>query len=630
MSRLTLRLLGGVSIQRGDRPLTGLPSRKAEALLIYLSCTQRPAAREVLADLLWDDRPPRQALANLRTLLTGLRRALGKALVIDRDSISFNPEADYWLDVKAFEQHIADVKWQMADSRSPKADPSTSVSAISLPSAIGHLRSANDLYRGDFLAGFHLRQSRGFEEWATLERERLHRLAVLGLRRLVQHSLDRGDYAPGLDLAARLLQLDPLGEEAHRAMMLLLARSGQRTAALAQYEACRRRLAEELDVTPTDETAALYARIRSAGASGAHNLPPPATEFVGREAELGALTEELARPACRLITLLGPGGIGKTRRGVETARQIGEQRPGMFLHGVRFVPLAGLHSAQFLAAALADALDEPEAGDPRERLLNYLSEREMLLLLDNMEPDIIDLNMGCYVKDIAERGAGSGMLREPDKIARVFGRLSRRLSLPITGKIRLGWDDASRNHVAIARILEDNGASLIAVHGRTKAQAYKGEADWGAIAEVKQAVKIPVIGNGDVRAVADIARLRAHTGCDGVMIGRAAIGNPWIFAGQDREQVTFEEKLALMRRHLALNLDFYGPGAGLVLFRKHAAKYIQGLPGEDKLRLPLLTCQTVEEFDRLIEGPQKSVSLGPRLAPPSRPLPSLDSPRQLR
>jgi nifR3 family TIM-barrel protein len=250
--------------------------------------------------------------------------------------------------------------------------------------------------------------------------------------------------------------------------------------------------------------------------------------------------------------------------------------------------------------------------------------------LQDMEPDIIDLNMGCYVKDIAERGAGSGMLREPDKIARVFSRLSRQLSLPITGKIRLGWDDANRNHVAVARMLEDNGASLIAVHGRTKAQAYKGEADWEAIAEVKQAVKIPVIGNGDVRTVADIARLRAHTGCDGVMIGRAAIGNPWIFAGQDREQVTFEEKIALMRRHLALNLDFYGPGAGLVLFRKHAAKYIQGLPGEDKLRLPLLTCQTVEEFDRLIEGPQKSVSLGPRLASPSRPLPSLDSPRQLR
>ena len=143
---------------------------------------------------------------------------------------------------------------------------------------------------------------------------------------------------------------------------------------------------------------------------------------------------------------------------------------------------------------------------------------ETALRLEDYGPDIIDINMGCYVKDIAERGAGSGMLRQPDKIARVFSRLSQSLSIPVTGKIRLGWDEASRNHKEVAKIVEDNGASLIAVHGRTKSQAYKGEANWEAIAEVKQTVKIPVIGNGDVRTVADIARLRAHTGCDGVMI----------------------------------------------------------------------------------------------------------------
>jgi nifR3 family TIM-barrel protein len=222
------------------------------------------------------------------------------------------------------------------------------------------------------------------------------------------------------------------------------------------------------------------------------------------------------------------------------------------------------------------------------------------LRLQAYSPDLIDINMGCYVKNIAERGAGSGMLCQPDKIARVFSRLSRSLSIPVTGKIRLGWDDATRNYVTVARLLEENGASLVAVHGRTKAQAYKGDADWDAIAEVKQAVRIPVIGNGDVRTPADIARLRAHTGCDGVMIGRAAIGNPWIFAGKDRHQVSLAEKAALMRRHLALNLDFYGPQVGLVLFRKHAAKYIHGLPNEAELRVPLLTCATVDEFDRLL------------------------------
>src|SRR5438874_2261354 len=124
------------------------------------------------------------------------------------------------------------------------------------------------------------------------------------------------------------------------------------------------------------------------------------------------------------------------------------------------------------------------------------------------------------------------------------------------------------NRIAVAKTLEDNGASLIAVHGRTKAQAYKGNADWDAIAEVKQAVRVPVIGNGDVRTVADIARIKAHTHCDGVMIGRGAIGNPWLFARKDREQVTIAEKVALMRRHFQLTLDFYGESLGLILFRK--------------------------------------------------------------
>lgn len=217
-------------------------------------------------------------------------------------------------------------------------------------------------------------------------------------------------------------------------------------------------------------------------------------------------------------------------------------------------------------------------------------------------PDIIDINMGCYVKSISERGAGAGMLRCPDNIETLFARLSRELRVPVTGKIRLGWDEANRNHVENAKRLEDNGASLIAVHGRTRAQGYGGRADWDAIAEVKQAVRIPVIGNGDVKTVADIARMRAHTGCDGVMIGRAAIGNPWIFAGKDREQVTLDEKIALMRRHLALNLEFYGPERGLVLFRKHAARYIAGLPNEAELRAPLLTANAVEEFDQIIES----------------------------
>jgi len=216
-------------------------------------------------------------------------------------------------------------------------------------------------------------------------------------------------------------------------------------------------------------------------------------------------------------------------------------------------------------------------------------------------PDILDLNMGCYVKDIAERGAGAGMLCDPSKIGRIFAQLSKQMRIPVTGKIRLGWDTKTRNYCTVAKMLEDNGASLIAVHGRTKEQAYKGAADWDAIAEVKQTVKIPVLGNGDVKTVADIARIKAHTGCDGVMIGRAAIGNPWIFARKDRDEVSLTETVALMRRHLTLTLEFYGPQVGIILFRKHAAKYIRDIPGATHFRVALLTCETEAEFDALLE-----------------------------
>ncbi len=215
-------------------------------------------------------------------------------------------------------------------------------------------------------------------------------------------------------------------------------------------------------------------------------------------------------------------------------------------------------------------------------------------------PHIVDLNMGCYVKDIAERGAGSGMLRFPERIAHYFSRASKELPIPVTGKIRLGWDDNSRNYLTNAKILEDNGASLIAIHARTKAQAYHGCADWDAIAQVKQTVKIPVLGNGDVKTVADIARIRAYTKCDGVLIGRAAIGNPWIFSRRDRDDVSLAERIVLLRRHLTLNLDFYGQRGGLILFRKHAVKYISGLYGAASLRVPLLTAESVQEFDDLL------------------------------
>jgi nifR3 family TIM-barrel protein len=220
--------------------------------------------------------------------------------------------------------------------------------------------------------------------------------------------------------------------------------------------------------------------------------------------------------------------------------------------------------------------------------------------IEQLGPDIIDINMGCSVRKVSGKGSGAALLRDPAKIGRIFTRLTKALSIPVTGKIRLGWDDDSLNYLDVAKVLEDSGASLIAVHGRTKEQAYKGVANWDAIAEIKQAVSIPVIGNGDVKRVADIERMKQRTGCDAVMIARAAIGNPWIFQRKDIDDITLAEKAQLIYRHLDLMLDFYGEERGLVLFRKHVVKYVRGLSHIGKVKTKLITCTRPQQFVALM------------------------------
>lgn len=230
-----------------------------------------------------------------------------------------------------------------------------------------------------------------------------------------------------------------------------------------------------------------------------------------------------------------------------------------------------------------------------DRLLNAA------LRLQNYQPDIIDINMGCSAGSVSNRGAGAGLLRTPLKIAEIFKKLTHSLSIPVTGKIRLGWDDCTLNYLLVSRIIEENGGQLIAVHARSREQGYQGQADWDAIAEVKQTVSIPVIGNGDVRTVADIERLKNHTHCDGVMIGRAAIQNPWIFSRLDRSQVSIAQVISTMRLHLKLNLEFYGPERGLVLFRKYAKKYLSIYPISHDRMLQFMTLTDPVQFDALLE-----------------------------
>lgn len=222
------------------------------------------------------------------------------------------------------------------------------------------------------------------------------------------------------------------------------------------------------------------------------------------------------------------------------------------------------------------------------------------LRLQEYGPDVIDINLGCSARGVSGRGAGAGLLRAPEKIAEIFHRLTQALEVPVTAKMRLGWDRATRNYLEVARIIEQNGGALIAVHGRTRQQAYTGQADWDAIAEVRQAVSIPVIGNGDVRTLADIERMKALTGCPAVMIGRGAVDNPWIFARMDREQVPPEQVHRTLLQQLARSLEMYDLPRGLMVMRKFAVRYLKPYGLEADFRRRLLTTEQPDEFIALL------------------------------
>jgi len=221
--------------------------------------------------------------------------------------------------------------------------------------------------------------------------------------------------------------------------------------------------------------------------------------------------------------------------------------------------------------------------------------------IEELEPDIIDINMGCSVKKVSERGSGAGLLPHPDKIGRIFHGLSRAVKVPVTGKIRLGWDAEHLNYLDVVKAMQDNGASLVAVHGRTREQSYSGEANWDAIAEIVQTASIPVIGNGDVRSREDIAAMKAHTGCTAVMVARGAIGHPWIFQRRNREEISFGEKAIFIRRHFALMVEFYGEWLALLMVRKHIVRYLKGYAGIKDLHLGLVNVAAVGEFYRLLD-----------------------------
>jgi len=237
-------------------------------------------------------------------------------------------------------------------------------------------------------------------------------------------------------------------------------------------------------------------------------------------------------------------------------------------------------------------------------------------IVEVTQPDLLDINFGCPVKKVALKGAGAGVLRDLDLMVRLTDAVVKSTSLPVTVKTRLGWDDSTKNIEEVAERLQDVGIQALAIHGRTRMQLYKGEADWTLIAKVKNnpRIKIPIFGNGDIDSPEKALAYKNRYGVDGIMIGRAAIGYPWIFreikhffeTGQHLNPPSVEERVAVCRKHLRRSIEWKNPVVGINEMRRHYANYLKGLPNIKEFRNQLVTLKTEEEINAVLDQVAKT------------------------
>ena len=242
-------------------------------------------------------------------------------------------------------------------------------------------------------------------------------------------------------------------------------------------------------------------------------------------------------------------------------------------------------------------------------------------IVEKTNPDIIDINFGCPVKKVVCKGAGAGILKDIDKMEMLTREMAKRTKLPVTVKTRLGWDESTIKIVEVAERIQDAGAKAIAIHGRTRAQMYKGNADWKLISEVKnnQRMKIPVFGNGDVNSPERALEMRDKYGLDGAMIGRASIGNPWFFnqvkhyfkTGTHMQPPTISERIIMAEKHLLMSIDWKGEKLGVLETRRHYSNYFRGIPDFKKYRNIMVTTDYSDELLLLFSNLKKQFKSRP-------------------